>query len=82
MDKQNVTLVVPKDILRKAKILAIERDTSLSGLLTQALTEIVTRSDQYQAAKENHLDWLEKDIELGTKGKISWSREELHDRKA
>ena len=82
MDKQNVTLVIPKDILRKAIILSIEQNTSLSGLLTKALTEIVIRSDQYQLAKESHLFWLEKKVDLGTRGQISWSREELHDREA
>ncbi len=80
MDKQNVTLVIPKDILRKAKILSIEQDTSLSGLLTRALTEIVTRADKYQLAKESHLTWLEKEVDLGTRGQATWTREELHDR--
>ena len=80
MDKQNVTLAIPKDILRKAKILSIEQDTSLSGLLTKALTEIVTRADKYKLAKESHLSWLEKEIDLGTRGEATWSREELHDR--
>ena len=37
---QNVTLSIPKDILRKAKILAVQKNTSLSGLLTQTLTEL------------------------------------------
>jgi hypothetical protein len=38
---QNVTPAIPKDILRKAKILAVKRNTSQSGLLTQTLAELV-----------------------------------------
>lgn len=38
---QNVTLAILRDILRKAKILAAQRNTSLSGLLAQTLIEIV-----------------------------------------
>ena len=80
MEKQNVTLVIPKDILQKAKILAIKNDTSLSGLLTSTLIEIVNRADQYQTAKASHLSWLDKDGDLGTRGQITWLREDLHDR--
>ncbi len=38
---QNVTLAIPKDVLRKAKILAVQKNTSLSGLLTQTLIDLV-----------------------------------------
>ncbi len=80
MDKQNVTLSIPKDVLRKAKMQAIEQNTSLSNLLTQALIDIVEQADQYELAKERHLAWLEHGADLGTEGHISWSREELHER--
>jgi hypothetical protein len=82
MDKQNVTLSIPKDILRKAKILSIEQGTSLSGLMTSALTEMVNQADRYKIAKENHLTLLAKGVDLGTKGLITWTREDLHDRKS
>jgi len=81
MEKQNVTLSLPKETLRKAKILAIERNSSLSALLTQALEEIAAQADEYELAKEHHLAWLkEKSINLGTKEKITWTRDELHER--
>jgi hypothetical protein len=40
MEKQNVTLALPKETLRKAKAIAAQRNSSLSALLTQALNEI------------------------------------------
>lgn len=80
MEKQNVTLSIPKDVLQKAKIRAIKQNTSLSSLLTQALIDIVEQADQYELAKERHLAWLEHGTDLGTEGHISWSREELHER--
>jgi hypothetical protein len=81
MDKtQNVTLALPKDILRKAKILAVQRNTSLSGLLTQTLVEIVSRQDEYDQARQRSLAVLKSGFDLGTQGKISWKREELHER--
>jgi hypothetical protein len=80
MEKQNVTLSIPKDILRKAKIVAVEQDTSLSGLLTQALIEIVEKSDQYMVAKQQHMAQLAQVGDLGTQGQIAWKREALHQR--
>ena len=80
MSKQNVTLSISKDILRKAKILAIEKDTSLSGLLTKTLTDLVEEADLYQVARERHMALLKESADLGTDGKINWTRDELHDR--
>ncbi len=80
MEKQNVTLALPKDILQRARILAIERNTSLSGLLTQTLSEIVAQADAYADAQQRHLLWLQTAPDLGSNGQIPWSREELHER--
>jgi len=80
MERQNVTLSIPKEILKKARILAIEQDTSLSGLLTRVLTETVEQHEQYTLARMAHLKLLEEGVDLGTGGKIDWERESLHDR--
>jgi predicted transcriptional regulator len=81
MTNQNVTLSIPKDILRKAKIIAVKRDTSLSALLTQALEEMVAHDDSYAEARSRHLSQLEKGFDLGTHGRITWKRDELHERR-
>jgi len=80
VEKQNVTLSLPKDILRKAKILAIEHDTSLSGLMVELLTNLVEQDDRYVKAKQAHLAWLERGVDLGTEGNIVWRRESLYER--
>lgn len=77
---QNVTLAIPKDILRKAKILAVQKNTSLSGLLTQTLVEIVSREEGYEQARQRNLVMLKSGFDLGTKGNITWKREDLHER--
>ena len=77
---QNVTLALPKNILRKAKILAVQRNTSLSGLLTQTLVEIVSRQDDYNQARQHNLAMLKEGFDLGTQGQKSWIRKELHER--
>jgi hypothetical protein len=76
---QNVTLAIPKDILRKAKILAVQNNTSLSGLLTQTLTELVANQEAYEQARQRNLVILKNGFDLGTQGNITWKREELHE---
>lgn len=80
MDKQNVTLSLPRSILRKAKKIAIDQDRSLSALMVELLTELVEREDLYEVAKRKHLALLDQETDLGTNGSIGWTRADLHDR--
>jgi hypothetical protein len=80
METQNVTLSIPKETLRKVKLLAVQRETSISGLLTQTLEKLVQQEDVYAHARQRHLQWLEQDLNLGTRGQISTRRDGLHDR--
>ena len=77
---QNVTLAIPKDLLRKAKILAVLKNTSLSGLLTQTLTDLVSHQETYEHARERNLALLKGGLDLGTQGKIDWKRDDIHER--
>lgn len=80
IELQNVTLSIPKTILRRAKVIAVEQETSLSSLMTQMLTELVETQDRYAQARVRHLAWLEHAANLGTEGRATWTREELHER--
>jgi hypothetical protein len=80
MDTQNITLSVPKDVLRKVKILAVQRGTSVSGLMTRLMTELVSREEGYLAAQRRNMDLLDIGRDLGTGGAIAWTREALHER--
>lgn len=81
MEYQNITLSLPKEILRKVKHIAIDRQTSISGLLTKTLYEIVQKEDAYEKAKQRQLEIMKRGFDLGIKGKITWRREDLHERK-
>jgi hypothetical protein len=80
-DRQNVTLSLSKLLLRRAKILAVERQTSLSGLLAGALEGLVRDSDEYEKAKRRALARMKNPPNLGTKGRITWTRDSLHERR-
>lgn len=80
METQNITLSIPKEILLKVKLLAVTRQTSVSGLLTQTLERLVQQEDAYAHARGRHLHWLEQGADLGTGGQILTRRDELHER--
>ena len=80
MEKQNITLSVPKELLYQTKIIAVQRHTSVSGLMTQALRELVDREMVYDSASKRQLAWLEEGFDMGSGGQSAWTREELHER--
>ena len=80
MSTQNHTLSLPKEIVRRVKVLAAQRGTSVSRMLTRALEEIVSTDLAYERAKRRHLTLLKRPANLGTRGRATWSRGELHER--
>ncbi len=80
MEYQNVTLSLPKDILLKAKHIAVERRTSLSGLLARTLEDVVNKEDQYRKARSRHIATLNSPADLGTNGCIKWARGDIYER--
>jgi hypothetical protein len=80
MEKQNVTLCLPKALLRKAKVIAATHEKSLSQLMRESLEEKVREATGYKKAKDRQLRLLGQGLNLGTKGKISTKREDLHAR--
>ena len=76
--KQNITLSVDKDIIKKGKVIAAEKDTSVSKMLSEQLRQLVEDKEKYETAKRSALQTLKKGYHLG--GKITWKREDLYDR--
>jgi len=80
MERQNITLSIPRKLLRHARHIAIERGTSLSGLLTAMLEELTLKADLYDRARKSHLSMMDH-FNLETGGTARVKREELHERK-
>ena len=76
--KQNVTVSLSRDTLKKAKILAARRETSISGLIAQEIELLVGNDEAYALAERQALALLDEGFHLG--GKIRITREELHER--
>ncbi len=77
--KQNITLAIDKDLLKKVKVLAAQRDTSVTNLIAKQLERIVSEEDHYGSSKRRALARLKKGYHLG--GRILAQREKLHERR-
>ena len=77
-EKQNVTISLSKQVLKKARILAARRETSISGLLAQEIESLVNNEDAYERAERQALLLLDQGFHLG--GVIRASRDDLHER--
>ena len=76
--KQNVTLRIEKEIIKKGKVVAARKDTSISRMLAELLKGMVENEERYEAAKRSAIQMLKKGVPLG--GKITWKREDLYER--
>jgi hypothetical protein len=77
--KQNITLSIEKELLKRAKLIAAKKETSVTKLLTEQLAKIVSEDQEYDLAKKRALAILRKGFHLG--GRIIAKREELHERR-
>jgi len=76
--KQNVTISISPETVRKARILAARRSTSISRLLSQEIERLVGAEEAWERAERSALALLEQGFHLG--GLIVASRDEWHER--
>jgi predicted transcriptional regulator len=76
--KQNLTISVSPETLRRARILAAQRSTSISGMLAEQLEKLVAAEQAWERAERAALALLEQAFPLG--GVVTVSRDELHER--
>jgi len=46
--KQNITLSVDKDLIKKGKVIAAKKETSVSKMLSEQLRQLVEDNEQYE----------------------------------
>jgi len=75
---RNLTLTLPSDLVRRAKIAAAARDTSLSALIAEYL-ERLTRDDDYDEVWQRERTLMEQGLPMSV-GEVTWSRDDVHER--
>jgi len=81
MEKQNVTLSLPKAVLKKAKLLALKEEKSLSALIRESIEEKIRKNTGYREAMESEIRRMKQGLHLGTGGRKPCAREVLHERR-
>jgi predicted transcriptional regulator len=76
--KQNVTISISPETVRKAKILAARRSTSISGLLAEQIEILVGAEEAWERAERSAMALLQEGFHLG--GAITAGRDEWHER--
>ena len=77
----NVTLSLNDDLVKKVRKIAVDRDTTLTGLIRQHLEEVAAqiqlRDESAGSARPLEETFQKFQIKVG---KRAWTREDLHDR--
>ena len=81
MGIMNVTLTLDDDLVRKVRRIALERDTTLAGMVRGYLEQVAAEDAMFgrKRSEQEALDRTFKRIQLRV-GKRSWKRAELYDR--
>ena len=76
--KRNLTLQLEDETIRKAKVLAARRSTSVSRLVAGEIDRLVAEDETYRSARRLAVAHLERGFHLG--GGALPGRDELHER--
>lgn len=75
---KNITLAVDEDVLRKARVVAAQRGTSVNALVRDYLVELASRDERAELARRRLLELAEESTaEMGPDYK--WNRAALYD---
>jgi hypothetical protein len=77
MTKVNLTLQLDADVIRRARIVAAKRGTSVSAMVARELDGLVERDARYEEASRRAMELMARATPRGGR---SWRRDELHDR--
>lgn len=75
----NITLAIEEEVVKKVRKLAVERNTSLTGLVREALRQLAAREDLRAEERITELKACFQDAS-GKVGARTWTREDLHER--
>jgi hypothetical protein len=76
--RQNVTVSLEHQTVRKARILAAKKGSSISRLLAEQIESLVQEDEDFESAKRQALALLEQGFHMGNF--VPVKREELHER--
>lgn len=77
MAKANLTLQLDDETIRRARIMAAKRGTSVSAMVARELAGLVDQDARYEEARGRAAELIRAAVPRGGR---AWRRDELHDR--
>jgi plasmid stability protein len=79
---KNLTLSLPEPLLQRLRVYAAQHNRSMTELMEQAIRKMIVEDTEgkYEAAHKRLVEQMRNAKPLGTGGKITWTRDELHER--
>jgi hypothetical protein len=75
MARTNLTIQLDQGVIRRARILAAKRGTSVSALVARELDRLVTQDERYEDARQRAAELM---ATAEPHGGRSWTRDELY----
>ncbi|MEX1170966.1 MAG: DUF6364 family protein [Chloroflexota bacterium] len=75
MAKTNLTLQLDEEVIRRARVIAAKRGTSVSALLARELTELASEDARYEQAHARAEELMAK---AKPRGGRTWTRDDLY----
>ena len=79
-EHKNVTLSLPGPLLRKFRIYAAARNESMTSVMAEAIQKLMDQDEHGQASKRRFIERIRNAPHRGTRGRVTWTRDELHER--
>jgi Arc/MetJ-type ribon-helix-helix transcriptional regulator len=80
MDMQNVTVSLPRELVRRARHVAVERGVSISRLVGECITRMLAGGQEQEVARRELLALFDEGLDAGVGDRASWTRDELNER--
>ena len=75
MAKGNLTVQLDEEVIRRAKVVAAKRGTSVSALVARQLDELVDEDERYEEARRRAVELMANPKALGGR---TWTREDIY----
>lgn len=77
---RNVTLSLPEPLLRRFRVYAASRQQSMTQLVGDAIRRMIDEDSDREKVKRRLIERMRNAPDRGIGGKITWTRDEVHER--
>jgi hypothetical protein len=73
--KTNLTVQLDEEVVRRARVVAAKRGTSVSALVARQLNELADEDERYEAARQRAFELMANPKPLGGR---TWTRNDIY----